>query len=99
VVSNARYYGGRYIVTPHAALESTRLEVCLFKSGGRLAMLGYALRLGLHLPLRPPAVAFFSVDQVEISGTNVPIQVDGDAGGTLPMTVASLPGALSIILP
>jgi YegS/Rv2252/BmrU family lipid kinase len=99
VVSNARYYGGRYVVTPQAALDSPRLEVCLFRRGGRLALLGYALRLGLHLPLHPPAVTFFSVDQVEISGADVPVQVDGDFWGRLPITVSSQPQALSVILP
>jgi diacylglycerol kinase family enzyme len=62
-------------------------------------MLGYALRLGLHLPLRPPAVAFFSVDAMEIKGVGVPVQVDGDAWGTLPVMVTSQPEALSVVLP
>ncbi|NJC87692.1 MAG: diacylglycerol kinase family lipid kinase [Desulfuromonas sp.] len=99
VVSNARHYGGRYVVTPNASLDSPRLEVCLFKHGGRLAMLGQALRLGLHLPLQPPAVAFFSTAAVEITGTGVAAQVDGDAWGTLPVMVESQPGALSVVLP
>lgn len=99
VVSNARYYGGRYVVTPNASLASVRLEVGLFRHGGRLAMLGQALRLGLHRPLRPSAVAFFSVDTLEITGTGVAVQVDGDAWGTLPVKVESQVEALSIVLP
>ena len=99
VASNARHYGGRYVVTPQAALDSPQLAVCLFKRSGRLAMLGYALRLALHLPLRPPAVAFFSVDTMAITGVGVPVQVDGDAWGTLPVRVTSQPEALSVVLP
>jgi YegS/Rv2252/BmrU family lipid kinase len=99
VVSNARCYGGRYVITPQASLFSDRLELCLLRRGGRGAMLGYALRLGLHLPLRPPAVEFHSVEAVEISGAGVPVQVDGDAWGTLPVKVVSVPNALSVVLP
>lgn len=99
VASNARCYGGRYVITPEASLEARHLDVCLFKRGGRLAMLGYALRLGLHLPLQPPAVAFYRVAQLEITGPDVPVQVDGDAWGTLPIRVTCLPDALSVVLP
>lgn len=99
VVSNARLYGGHYVVTPNASLASPQLEVCLFKRGGRLAMLNLALRLGLHLPLRPPAVAFFSTDAVEIDGVEVAVQVDGDAWGALPVKVESRPATLSVVLP
>lgn len=99
VVSNARCYGGRYVITPQASLLSDRLELCLLRRDGRAAMLGYALRLGLHLPLRPPAVEYHSVDAVEISGAGVPVQVDGDPWGMLPARVASVPNALSVVLP
>lgn len=99
VVSNARHYGGRYVVTPKASLDSPQLEVCLFRHGGRLAMLKQALRLGLHLPLRPPAVAFFSTDGVEISGDGIAVQVDGDNWGRLPVIIESQPDALSVVLP
>jgi len=99
VASNARCYGGRYVITPAASLFSDTLELCLLRRGSRLALLGYALRLGLHLPLRPPAVEFHSVPSVTIRGPGVPVQVDGDAHGTLPVELACLPDALSVILP
>jgi diacylglycerol kinase family enzyme len=99
VAGNGRCYGGRYVITPQASLFSERLELCLLRRRSRLAMLGYALRLGLHLPLRPPAVEFHSVQSVEIVGQNVPVQVDGDAWGTLPVQLTCLPRALSVVLP
>lgn len=99
VVSNARLYGGHYVVTPAASLASPQLELCLFMRGGRLAMLGYALRLGLRLPLRPSSVRYFSVDAAEIVGNGVAVQVDGDAWGILPVKVESQPEAFVAILP
>jgi YegS/Rv2252/BmrU family lipid kinase len=99
VASNARSYGGRYIITPDASLMAAHLDVCLFKRGGRLAMLDYALRLGLRLPLRPPIVEFYRADQLQITGMDVPVQVDGDVWGTLPIKVACQPAALAVVLP
>ncbi len=99
IVSNARYYAGTFVVTPHASLHAPHLEVCLFKHGGRLAMLGYALRLARHRPLQPPGVAFFSVASLKISGSAGTVQVDGDAWGSLPVTLESLPEALAVVLP
>jgi len=34
-----------------------------------------------------------------ITGVGVPVQVDGDAWGTLPVRVTSQPEALSVVLP
>lgn len=99
VASNARCYGGRYVITPNASLFSDRLELCLLRRGSRRALLGYALRLGLYLPLRPPAVEFHSVAAVEVHGPGVPVQVDGDACGPLPVQLSCLPEALTVVLP
>lgn len=99
IISNARYYGGRFIVNPKAAIDAPDLQLCLLKNGGRLAMLSYALRLGLHLPLRPPAVVFFSINAVDLTGSGVPVQVDGDAWGVLPAKIVSQADALSVVLP
>ena len=99
IISNARYYGGRFIVNPKASIESPNLELCLLKNGGRLAMLSYALRLGLRVPLRPPSVVFFSINAVDITGSGVQVQADGDAWGALPVKVVSQSDALSVVLP
>jgi YegS/Rv2252/BmrU family lipid kinase len=99
VVSNARCYGGRYMITPRASLLSPRLEVGLLRRGGRLAMLDCALRLGLHRPLPAAAIEYYEVDAVELSGTGVAVQVDGDAWGKLPVRIVALPRALQVVLP
>ena len=99
VVSNARCYGGRYVITPQASLCAERLELGLLRRGGRLVLLGTALRLVLHRPLPPAVMAYFSVDWVEIAGAGVPVQVDGDPRGTLPVRLACLPRALAVVLP
>lgn len=99
VASNARCYGGRYVITPRASLSCDRLEVGLLRRGGRLAMLGLALRLGLRRPLPAALIEYHRVDRLEIAGSGVPVQVDGDAWGTLPVKVRCLPRALAVVLP
>lgn len=99
VVSNCRYYGGRYVVTPGASMFHDQLEVCLLRQGGRLAMLSFALNLLLKRPLGEPMVEFFSLSSAEVQGDSVALQVDGDVGGTLPVKIEAVPRAVSMILP
>jgi YegS/Rv2252/BmrU family lipid kinase len=99
VVSNCRYYGGRYVVTPEASMFRNNLEVCLLRQGSRLAMLKFATCLLLKRPLQPPLVEFFTLTSAELRGENVSVQVDGDAWGYLPVRFEAVPRAVAMILP
>lgn len=99
VVSNCRYYGGRYVVTPQASMFRDDLEVCLLRQGGRLSMLKFALTLALKRPLQQPLVEFYSLSTLELQGAAVAVQVDGDACGFLPVKIAAMPRAVSMVLP
>jgi len=99
VVSNCRYYGGRYTVTPGASMFREDLDICLLLQGGRLAMLKFAAALLLKRPMRPPLVAFFSVMSSELRGQDIAVQVDGDAWGRLPVRIEAVPGAVAMVLP
>ena len=99
IVCNARCYGGRFVLTPAACLESDHLEACLFLNGGRLAQLAYALRIGLHLPLKPPGVRIVQVRRLTLSGDGVAVQLDGDCSGRLPLTIEAVSGELTLMFP
>jgi diacylglycerol kinase family enzyme len=99
VVSNCRYYGGRYVVTPEASMLRNNLEVCLLRQGGRLAMLKFATCLLLKRPLQSPLVEFFTLTSAELRGENVLVQVDGDVWGDLPVRFEAVPRAVAMILP
>ncbi|MDT8444072.1 MAG: diacylglycerol kinase family lipid kinase [Desulfuromonadales bacterium] len=99
VVSNCRYYGGRYVVTPAASMFRDDLEVCLLRQGGRLAMLRFAATLLLKRSLRSPLVEFFTLSRAELQGSKVSVQVDGDAWGGLPVRFEAVPRAVSMVLP
>jgi YegS/Rv2252/BmrU family lipid kinase len=99
VVSNCRYYGGRYVVTPGASMFREDLEVCLLRRGGRLGLLQFALAVILKRPLRPSLVQFLSLAETELRGEKVAVQADGDAWGTLPVRLEAVPRAIAMVLP
>ena len=99
VVSNCRYYGGRYVVTPGASMFHDQLEVCLLCQGGRLGMLKFVLYLVLKQPLREPFVEFLTLSSLELQGATLFTQVDGDVGATLPVKIEAVPRAVRMILP
>jgi diacylglycerol kinase family enzyme len=99
VVSNCRYYGGRYIVTPEASMFHDQLAVCLLRQGGRIGMLRFALNLVLKRPLCEPLVKFFTLSAAQLQGASVAMQVDGDAGSTLPAKIEAVPQAVRMVLP
>ena len=99
VVSNCRFYGGRYVVTPEASMFKESLEVCLLNQGSRTALLRFALSLALKRPLRPPLVQHLTVDEASLKGVGVAIQVDGDDFGTLPVLIETVPRGVTMVLP
>jgi YegS/Rv2252/BmrU family lipid kinase len=100
IVTNARYYGGRFVCAPDASLESDTLQVCLFERAGRLAAIGYALALFTG---RLPELSTYRVIEarrVEIRGRpGEPLQGDGDVIGQLDVAIEVLPNALELIYP
>jgi YegS/Rv2252/BmrU family lipid kinase len=100
IVTNARYYGGRFVCAPEARLESDTLQVCLFERAGRLAAIGYALAL---FSRRLPTLSSYRVVEarrIEVRGRpGEPIQVDGDGIGRLNVAIEVLPKALDLVFP
>jgi diacylglycerol kinase (ATP) len=100
IVTNARYYGGRFVCAPEASLESDTLQVCLFERGGRLAALGYALALFSGRLPRLPSYRLIEARRIEVRGRpGEPIQVDGDGIGRLNVAIEVLPRALDLVFP
>lgn len=100
IIANAHYYGGRYTCAPDARLDDPDLHVCLFRRGGRWAALRYSLALLRGTLHRRPDVTIIRARHVEVRGEpGEPVQCDGDALATLPLTVEADGRALSFIVP
>lgn len=106
IVTRSRHYAGPYIVAPDARLGEPLLHACLFERWGRLQ----ALRFGLALLLgRLPRTSGYRVvvgRAVRISVLNdagesglQPVQIDGDAALTLPVSIGLAAGAVRLLHP
>lgn len=102
-VFNLPCYGGgwaRFKIAPDANGGDGLLDACTFRRGGILRGLEYiaAVRLGQHRRL-----ADWSAKRVRrlriTSDAEVPYQLDGDIGGTLPLDIEVLPGRMTLVLP
>lgn len=100
IVTNARYYGGRFVCAPKASLGSDTLQVCLFERAGRRAAIGYALALFSGRLPKLSSYRVIEARRVEIRGRpGEPLQGDGDVIGELDVAIEVLPNALDLIYP
>jgi len=104
VISNARFYAGRYVCTPDARLTDPCFHVCLFGTASRLAIFRYGLAL---LAKRIPTLR----DVTIVAGTRLrvadgdadedgePVQADGDIVARLPVEVATVTEGIEVVVP
>ena len=100
VVANTRRYGGEFQICAKAAMDDGLLDICCLNRRG----LGALLRFGWSVLCRSsgpvPGVKFFRGKTVELeSKQRVPVQVDGDPGGELPLRIEVLPKAVNFCVP
>jgi YegS/Rv2252/BmrU family lipid kinase len=99
-VFNLPRYGLRLPLAPDARPDDGLLDVYVFERPGFFALARYlfAVLRGRHTRL--PDVRHRQVRRVRLSsGARVPLQIDGDPAGLLPVTIEVVPGALALVLP
>ena len=99
VVSNSRYYGGRFGPNPKASITDGLLDVCVLKGKSFQKMLNFWVAALKKEHLDEPFAEYFRSSEVEVScpgGAPVPVQTDGEVVGELPMRIAVKPGALKV---
>lgn len=99
VLANCRAYAGRFTLTPQACLTENRLDLCLLQGRGRWDLVRTALLAVAGRPPAPPVALFLQGGRFLVRGEGVPIQVDGDFLGRLPMEFRSTFGELQMVLP
>ncbi len=106
ILAKGHFYGGRFVAAPRASLDADSLELVLFGRGGRLAVLGYALALGLGRLHRCRSVRIVTARDIAIdfaAGGNAAaddaalVHADGEIVGRLPVrfTIAAAPLAVA----
>ncbi len=101
-ISNTRRYTGPLIITNRARVDDGELDVFIFRAGGRLKLLKYAVGVLFWMADRFYDVAYIRGKEVKVSSLNgdkeVAYQIDGDLGGKLPQRFSVVPSALSVLV-
>lgn len=100
LIGNGRYYGGPFPVFPSALIDDGLLEVLVFKNLGYFDLVRYlhGVLFGTHVDF--PDVDYFQAHSVTVeSAESVPVEVDGEVIGTVPVTFDFHPRRLKVLTP
>ena len=100
VVTNVSRYAGPYVLAPDADPQSPELAVCLFESAGPFALAGDLLRAVCGATVRAPGLEILRAHDVAVSApVRVPVQIDGDPAGALPLRLGATTERIRVICP
>ena len=100
IVVNARYYGGRFVLSKSADPFAPSMDLCLFHKAGRQAIFGYLVRVALGLIEDSPVYSIERVSSFDITGPDgAPIQADGDIVARAPVRISMAERSLAAIVP
>ena len=100
IVAKGHFYGGRFVCAPDAKLTDADFQVCLFLSAGRLAVLRYAVALGMGRLHKLRDVKLLRGRDIRIDGpAGSPVQGDGDIIARLPATLSIVSNPITVLYP
>jgi diacylglycerol kinase family enzyme len=101
VITNARHYGGRFVIAPSTSVHEKGLRAVLFDAPSRSELVKSLLALAMGQLGTCRHVSVHTCAHVEVrSEMRVPVQVDGDAFGATPLVVEARGGPrVSLIMP
>jgi diacylglycerol kinase (ATP) len=98
IVANGQYYGGDYRVTGPGLLTSGELETVLVERVSVLLRPDVFAWIMARKPLNRAMKSFTSTEvSARAPGAEVPVQIDGELWGKLPMSFRIEPGALNVV--
>jgi diacylglycerol kinase (ATP) len=99
VVANGQYYGGDFETAEDASLVSGELQVVLVEKVGRLMRPDVLAHILAKKPLdrTMKSLATRGVVAESPAGGRVPVQIDGEVWGRLPMSFRIEPAAVAVI--
>jgi YegS/Rv2252/BmrU family lipid kinase len=98
IVANGHYYGGGYRVSGPGLLTSGELETILVERVRVLLRPDVFAGIMARRPLNRAMTSFSSTEvHARAPGAEVPVQLDGELWGGLPMSFRIEPGALNVV--
>ena len=100
IVANTRSYGGPFILAPDAKPDDGLFDVCIFNSPNIGAYAAYMAAAVMQSHDLLPSTTVLRARTVRcVSSGDVPVQLDGDPHGRLPVTFQIEAGAVQLIVP
>ncbi|EDY19481.1 diacylglycerol kinase catalytic region [Chthoniobacter flavus Ellin428] len=100
LIGNGRYYGGPLAFFKEARIDDGKLDVLIFKNLAYLDIARYVTNvfIGKHTGL--PDVEYFQTKKASVrSDEDVPVEVDGEVVGALPVTFRISSRKLKVVVP
>ncbi len=98
IVANGHYYGGDYKVAGPGLLTSGKLETVLVERVGALLRPDVFWGIIFRRPLNRSMESFKVTEiRADSKGARVPVQIDGELWGELPMSFRVEPAALKVV--
>lgn len=100
LIGNGRYYGGPFPIFKDAKVDDGKLDVMIFKNLGYLDIARYlsGIVFGTHVEMHD--VEYFQTRRAVVrSEGRVPVEVDGEVIGSVPVTFRMSPHKLRVIAP
>jgi diacylglycerol kinase (ATP) len=101
-VGNLPRYAIGLRLLAQARSDDGLLDVCILPCAGRATLLGHALRTLGRAHVGHAGVQYYQTRSVRIEAagpSEVPVEIDGDPGGHLPIDCSILPSAVQLLLP
>ena len=98
IVANGHYYGGDFRSAEAASLTDGKLEVVLVERVSKLLRADVLARILVKKPLDRSMHSFSAKElRAKSPGAQVPVQLDGEVWGRLPMSFRIKPAALKVL--
>lgn len=100
LIGNGRYYGGPFVLFNDAKVDDGKLDVLIFRNLSHLDIIRYlqGIMFGTHIDLHD--VEYFQTSRVRVtSEERVPVEVDGELLGEVPVTFQISPHRLKVLVP
>jgi YegS/Rv2252/BmrU family lipid kinase len=98
IVANGHYYGGDFRVAEAASLTTGKFEVVLVERVSKLLRADVLTRILAKRPLNRSMHSFTAKElRAKSPGAHVPVQLDGEIWGRLPMSFRIAPAALKVV--
>jgi diacylglycerol kinase (ATP) len=102
IVTNVVRYGGRFRLCPEADPGESRLCAILFRRAGRAAIFAAFVNLAFGRIARSRNVVAIDAADILLEARDdiaVPLQIDGDSHGTLPVRIAAMDNFVNVLVP